>query len=59
MSPKDQEYETRKAADGMSVTSYRVQYEKGKEIGREFLFTDIYEAKSRQVYVGILDRPEE
>ena len=56
---KDQEYETRKAADGMSVTSYRVQYEKGKEIGREFLFTDIYEAKSRQVYVGILDRPEE
>ncbi len=53
----DQEYEYRKASSGMSVDSYRVKYVKGKEVSREFLYTDVYKEKTRQVYVGIRERP--
>ena len=55
----DQEYEIRKASSGMSVDSYRVRYEGGKEVSREFLYTDIYKEKARQVYVGIQERPKD
>ena len=55
----DQEYEIRKAATGMSVDSYRVRYENGKEVSREFLYNDIYKEKARQVYVGIQERPKD
>ena len=49
----DEEYELRKASEGHSVDSYRVTYDaKKNEIAREFLYTDIYKAKSRQVMVG-------
>ena len=49
----DEEYELRKAFDGHSVDSFRVTYDKSKnEIAREFLYNDIYKAKSRQVMVG-------
>ncbi len=49
----DEEYELRKASEGHSVDSYRVTYDaKKNEIAREFLYTDVYKAKSRQVMVG-------
>ncbi len=49
----DEEYELRKASEGHSVDSYRVTYDIQKnEIAREFLYTDIYKAKARQVMVG-------
>ena len=51
--------EIRKASSGMSVDSYRVRYEGGKEVSREFLYTDIYKEKARQVYVGIQERPKD
>ena len=54
----DEQFEVRKASDGMSVESWRVMYVKGKEVSREFLYTDIYKEKAQQIYVGIKERPE-
>ncbi len=55
---KDEEYVLQEASDGTSVQSWRVKYVDGKEVSREDLYVDTYEAKPKIVYVGIKERPE-
>lgn len=50
---KDEMVETQKAKDGVRVTSYRVMYQNGQEVLREYLDTDEYPPKQQVIYVGV------
>lgn len=54
----DEEKEVRKAKKGYIVDSYRVKYVDNVEVDRMHLYTDNYEPKPRQIYVGVTERYE-
>ncbi len=54
----DEEKEVRKAQKGYIIDSYRVKYVDNVEVERMHLYTDNYEPKPKQIYVGVTERYE-
>ncbi len=52
----DEMVEKRKASEGCYVDSYRVTYQDGVEVQREFMYRDTYPAKAQQYWVGVQER---
>ncbi len=53
----DEMVEKRKASNGCLVDSWRVTYLNGEEVERVHMYTDRYDPKTQQFYVGVNERP--